>query len=305
MSNTILITGATGLIGTPLSYLLKRQGYDVVHLSRGEPSKNSPFRTYIWNVDTQEVDLAAFEGVRYIVHLAGAGIADKRWSSSRKKELIMSRVASTKLLAHGIQGSGCRPSLVVCANAIGYYGDTGSEWVTEQDAQGAGFMAGVCAAWQHAVEQEIGENLGIATSIIRVGIVLDSHGGALAKMLPSYKMHIGAYFGNGRQYMPWIHRDDICGIFAHIIQHELVGIYNGVAPNPITSREFTQAVGRGLKLGAIAVPIPAFVLRVALGEMADVLLLGSRVSADLIQRTGYRFLYPEATKAIRELTIQG
>ena len=296
---TVLIGGGSGLIGMHLSKMLQDKGYDVLHLSRQKKAA-ALFPTFQWDIDEQQIDETAVQKSDYVINLAGAGIADAKWTAARKRLIIHSRVASTRLLIHSFKQRSHPPKAFISASAIGYYGDRGAEWLGEEASAGSGFLAESCTAWEAAVAEAA--QLGWRTVIGRVGIVLSTQGGALPKMLLPLKMHLATYFGDGQQYYSWIHIDDLCRIFIKAIEDDqMSGIYNACGPAPIGNQDFIQTLAAAMNKTALPVPTPAFALRMAMGEMADVVLSSARVATDKIQMTGFQFQHPALEAALRDL----
>jgi len=272
---TILIAGGTGLIGQRLSQLLTDKGYIVIHLSRKERLA-AKFPAYKWDVVKGEIDMQAIEQADYIVNLAGAGIVDKRWSKSRKKLIIDSRVDSNRLLKKAFAEAKKKPEAYIAASAIGYYGKTDNDFVDEDSKPGNnGFLTESCILWENAIKEI--DDPDIRQVILRVGIVLSTKGGALDKILLSFKFGVGSYLGDGSQYYSWIHIDDICQMFIKGIEdNQMQGIYNGVGPDPVTNKELTIEIKEALGRPALIIPAPAAALRLAMGEMADMVLFSTR-----------------------------
>lgn len=299
---TILITGGTGLVGMFLSRHLRALGYRVIHLSR-RANAAAEFPAFAWDVDKQTIDNNAITQADFIIHLAGAGIADKRWTESRKAEIIRSRVGSTQLLARALRETGHRPQAFVAASATGFYGDSGTIICTEQTPTGADFLAQTCQAWENS-SQEI-RALGIRTPLVRIGIVLSTQGGALAKMLPSYAVRVGAYFGDGSQYYSWIHIEDLARIFEFLVANaDCDGIYNGVSPTPVSNYGLARAIADARGQKALLVPAPAFAMRAAMGEMAAVVLNSNRVLPQALQDCHFDFKYTELVPALQDLLMR-
>ncbi|NJB84526.1 hypothetical protein GGR26_000271 [Lewinella marina] len=294
----VLIGGGTGFVGMHLSRRLRRDGHEVRHLSRS-PDPDAEFPAYYWDVDIGAIDETAFRDVSYVINLAGAGIADARWTDERKRVIIRSRTESTRLLTATLSRLGITPALYLSASAIGYYGDRGEELITEDAPPGHGFLSESCLAWETAVEEV--SRLGIPTFINRTGIVLHPDEGALQKMLIPLNAWTSTYFGSGQQYYSWIHIEDIVGIYAYALEHRLTGIYNGCSPNPVRNRHFAAALGPALGKSALVLPAPEAALKLALGEMSHTVLDSARCSADRIQGAGYRFAYPELSQALEQL----
>ena len=295
---TVVIGGGTGFIGMHLSRRLQRAGYAVRHLSR-TPDPDAAFPAYRWDIKSQTIDPAALHGADYVMNLAGAGIADERWTDARKQTIIRSRTESTRLLARAIADLPDPPALYLSASAIGYYGDRGDAWLTESDPPGSGFLSESCVAWERSVDAV--RELGIPTFINRTGIVLHPDEGALQKMLLPLKVWTSPYFGDGQQYYSWIHIEDLVGIYAYALEHELTGVYNGCAPHPVRNKFFAEALGPALGKKTISLPAPEAALDVALGEMRHTVTDSARCSAEKIRAAGYRFSYPELSQALEQL----
>lgn len=295
----MLITGATGMIGRRLTEILLQKGCRVSHLGRKEGKGNVP--SFQWDPDRGAIDVRAFEGIDTIIHLAGAGIADKRWSASRKREILDSRVRSTQLLLESLRQQPHGVKSVVAASAIGYYGmGLDDQFYVEDSPHGNDFLARVTQRW----EEETGRfsMLGMRVVQIRIGIVLSLGGGALKEMMRPVTWGVGAPLGTGDQFVSWIHLDDLCGVFALAMKNSsMQGIYNAVAPNPVTNRDLTYAIGDVLQRKIWLPPVPSFILRGLLGEMADMVTLGSRVSCQRLLETGFSFEYPELKEALVDL----
>ncbi len=296
---TILIAGGAGLIGSRLSVLLREAGYDVIHFSR-RARPDAEFPTYQWDVAAGAYDEAAIQRADYVINLAGAGIADKRWTPTRKQLIIDSRVNSTRLLRKAFEQAGKAPQAYLSSAAIGIYGDRGDNWVDENDAPGKGFLSDSCQAWEAAISEVAAT--GWRTVALRIGLVLSTRGGALEKLLISFNVNTGAYFGNGRQWYSWIHIDDLCRMFIHALETPaLSGFYNAVAPEPVRNKPFTEAIARALDKPSLILPVPAFALRLGMGEMADAVLISTKVSAEKIQSAGFTFRFPKLDAALRDL----
>ncbi len=294
-----MITGASGLVGSRLTNLLLENGYEVVHLSR--KAKQGKVPAYAWDIPAGVLDQNAFNGVGAVIHLAGAGVADQRWTAKRKREILDSRVKSTQLLIHHLKTRAHHVSTFVSASAIGVYGfGLSNEVFTEESKPGKDFLAQVVTAWER--EAQSAQALGIRTVILRIGIVLSKDGGALKEMTKPIGFGVGAPLGTGRQLMSWIHIDDLCRMFLLALEHEaIVGIYNATGVQPVSNKEFTQAVARVLKKPLFLPAVPAFVLKLALGEMADMILNGSYVSSEKIQRAGFTFHFTDLHSALLDL----
>ena len=296
---TILITGGTGLLGSRISDLLSEKGYKVQHLSRRE-NLNTKYPAYKWDLLAQTLDKRALEGVYGIIHLAGAGIADARWSPKRKQAILDSRVISTKLLATSLAEQTEQPVVFVACSAIGFYGNQGDQELVETTAAGHDFMSEICVRWEQ--EAESIRVQGIRTPTIRVGVVLSTQGGALQKINMSYGFRVGAYFSNGQQYMSWIHLDDISNIFIRALEDDnMKGVYNGTAPEPTTNKILSKALSKAHDQSTLIMPVPAFALRATLGEMADVVLNSTRAVPQALLEANYLFQFPNLVGALEDL----
>jgi uncharacterized protein (TIGR01777 family) len=253
-----------------------------------------------WDPSTNTLDAAALEGFDAVVHLAGESIAAGRWTAAQKKRILDSRVQGTRLLANTLAQLQRRPSVMVSASAVGFYGDCGDRILREDSPPGNDFLATVCREWEASTEAAT--KAGIRVVHLRSGVVLAKEGGALAKMLLPFKMGVGGRIGSGRQYMSWIDLEDEVGVILHCLSHEsLRGPVNSVGPSPVTNAEFTKALGRALSRPTIF-PLPAFMARVILGEMADALLLSSqRVEPTKIEAAGFRFQHTNLDQTLRRI----
>lgn len=298
-SKNILITGASGLIGQQLTDLLQSRGYSVSHLGRKKTSGN--IVSYVWNIDQQQIDQEALQSNSIIIHLAGAGVAEKPWTSKRKQEILESRTLSTRLLFDSLKKGNHSVTTVICASAIGYYGFHDEPLpLHENDKPGNDFLADVVKQWEQ--EADAISSLGIRLVKIRIGVVLSEKAGALKEMLKPVKYFAGAPLGSGNQYISWIHINDLCAIFLKAAEdNSLQGPYNAVAPHPVTNRILTQHIAKTLNRPLWLPPIPAFVLKTLLGEMADLVLRGSNISADKILQTGFSFTFPQVEQAVQDL----
>jgi uncharacterized protein (TIGR01777 family) len=300
MEKNILITGGTGLIGTRLAEKLKEKGYTVSFLSR--QSSEGKIKKYRWDLKTKFVDEAALKTADCIIHLAGAGVFDKRWSAKYRKEIIDSRIDSTALLYEKLSSAPNTLKSFISASAIGIYGyDTGSEWQTENTPAGEGFLAEVTKNWEASVLPI--QNLGIRTAIIRLGIVLSDKGGSLRELLKPINYFIGSPMGEGNQYISWIHIDDLCALFIYALENEtLTGVYNAVAPEPVTNEILTKEIALQVKKPLWLPNLPVFVLKLILGaEKSMILLGGNRVSSKKITDAGFKFNYTTLKPALENL----
>lgn len=299
MSKNILITGASGSVGKRLTQLLLNKGYRVSTLSRN-PGKNPMAKTFLWDVNQGIIDPNCIEGIGTVIHLAGAGIAEKRWTDARKKELIDSRTKSISLIYDLLKDREHQVTSVISASAIGYYSDCGDELMTEDSSPNTDFMAHCCVEWENAVDE--GNKLGLRIVKFRTGVVLDKDGGVLPQLAKPIKLYVGSPIGNGQQWIPWIHWQDVVDMYMHSIEDiTFKGTYNMVAPNPVTNAQLIQAVAKQLHKPLWAPNVPAFILKLMLGEMSTLVLGSTKVSAQKIQDAGFRFKFTEVSSALKEI----
>jgi hypothetical protein len=294
----VAVTGATGRIGTRLVAALRGRGDEVTVLSRDPDRARSALgvEAHAWRPESEPAPAAALAGRDGVLHLAGEDVA-QRWSAEAKRRVLDSRELGTRNLVEGLLAAEPRPGVLVSASAVGFYGPRGDEPVAEDAAPGDDFLAAVCAAWEREAGQA--EQLGVRVVRVRTGVVLDRGGGALAKMLPFFRLGIGGPVAGGRQYMPWIHVDDLVGVYlAALDGGEWSGPVNATAPEPATNAEFSKALGRALHRPAIA-PVPALAIRALYGEMAGIVVTGQRAVPQRTQALGYRFAHPELDEALR------
>jgi uncharacterized protein len=293
----ILISGSHGLVGTAFIKALEPEGHEVFRLVRHAPGSKSEIE---WSPDRYSIALARLEGFDAVVHLAGESIAEGRWTEEKKKKIRDSRVKGTRLLSDALANLSSPPKTLISASAIGYYGNRGDEILTEESAPGDDFLGNVCIEWEQATA--LAAEKGIRVVNTRFGIILAANGGALAKMLPPFRMGIGGKIGSGKQWMSWIALDDVIGGIKFALTNEaLRGPVNFVAPNPVRNSEFTKALGKALSRPTLF-PIPAFGVRLAFGEMADALLLSSqRVEPRKLETSNYQFQYPNLDSALRHV----
>lgn len=295
----VLITGATGLIGTHLTPLLQERGYEVVHLGR-KPSTRAGVRTYKWDPLENEIDEEVLaENVDHVIHLAGASIAGGRWTPEYKQVLEESRIQGAALLYSAFARHTYFPGTFITASGINYYGtDTTDTIHTEDEPPAQDFLGRLCRRWEHAADR-FSEHARVVK--LRTGVVLDRNEGALAKMAAPVQFFVGAPLGSGHQYVPWIHIDDICRLYVKALEDERMhGAYNAVAPEHVTNRDLTRAIGRALTRPVFLPPVPAFLLTLALGEKAGVVLEGSRASCEKIKEAGFEFRYEQLDAALQK-----
>lgn len=298
----IAITGSSGLVGSALIPFLITKGHQIVRLVRKPLSTAGTDGTtsLLWNPDKDELDSNALEGIDAIVNLAGEGIADKRWTNDRKKQILNSRVKGTTLLANTLASMKQLPRIFFSASAVGYYPSSGDTSLTESSPAGIGFLSEVCKAWEAATQPA--KEAGIRTVHGRIGVVLSANGGALAAQLPMFLWGIAGRIGPGTQYTPWIGVDDLVGAVHFCLMNESIdGPVNMTAPGIVTNQEFTRILGDVLYRPTI-LPAPAWILRLVLGEMADGLLLASlKVVPERLMQAGFSFRYPQLEPALRHL----
>src|SRR5690606_36851803 len=285
----VLITGATGLVGSNLTKLFRKKEIEVNYLttSKEKIKKINGYHGYFWDPEAGELDPSSLENVDAVIHLAGASIAN-RWTDSYKKEIIDSRVKSAKLLYESLHNNPNQVKRFISASGIGVYPDSLLKLHTEEsEAIDDSFVGEVVERWETAAMEFI--DLGINVSIIRLGMILAKEGGALPKLKEPTAFNAGAPLGSGKQWQSWIHIDDIAGIFSFVLENELDGIYNAVAPNPVTNKELVECIAKNMDRSLWLPRIPAFALKLALGEMSKVVLSSQLVSAEKIQNAGYDF----------------
>jgi hypothetical protein len=292
----VAVTGSSGLIGGALVPFLRASGHDVLRLVRRETRALDEAR---WEPETGAVFGAALEGVDAVVHLAGENIAAGRWTAAKKARLRSSRVGPTRRLAETLAGLPLRPQLLVSASALGYYGHRGDAWVSEDDPPADDFLARLSVEWERATEPAAAA--GIRVAHLRTGIVLSPAGGALAKMLLPFRLGLGGVVGPGTQYVSWIAIDDHVGAIGHLLaRSDVAGPLNLAAPQPVTNAELAKTLGRVLHRPTI-LPVPAFALRLLLGEMAEEVLGSTRLRPQRLLASGYSFRFPELEGALRHV----
>lgn len=301
MNQTVLITGGTGSIGRRLTQLLQQEGYQVSLLSRSQKSIPN-VRVYQWDIKKGHIDPQAIATADHIIHLAGEGIADERWTDQRKDDILTSRTQSTDLLTQALAKNPHHVKSFVGASAIGYYGgNTDDRPLTETSQGGSDFLAQIVRAWERAEEQVA--ILGIRTVKLRIGVVLMSDGGALPKLVQPVRLGAGAPIGSGQQYISWIHLDDLCRLFIRALSDESwQGVYNAVAPTPVTNETLTRAIAQVLHRPMLLPNIPAFAIKLLYGEMAIVVTGGNYVlNKRITEETNFAYQYTDLTKALENL----
>lgn len=296
---TVLISGGTGLVGKHLTKSLKEKGYRVAILSRDKTDPD--FLTYTWDVEKKEIEQAAIESADYIIHLAGANIGEKAWTTERKKLIIDSRIKTAELIFEKTKEIKNNIKAFISASAVGYYGAVTSDKIFhEQDPPAGDFLGETCKLWEQATDKF--NNLGIRTVKIRTGLVLSQNGGALEKMVIPAKLGFGSAIGSGKQYMPWIHISDLCNIYIKAIEDlKMTGAYNAAAPEHLSNKDFNKTLASVLHKPFWFPAVPAFVMKILFGKMSVILLKGSRVSSEKIMKAGYHFSFPGLRAALSDL----
>lgn len=299
---TICITGGTGLIGKALTQYLTAKGHAIIVLSRTQKNSTNPLISYRqWNVEKGMIDETAIAAADYIIHLAGAGVADKRWSKKRKEEIKQSRIQSSALLVHALSRIPNKVQAVVSASGIGWYGADKGKIFTETDPHYNDFLGSTCLAWENSIEPVT--QLGIRLVKLRTGVVLSNDGGALAEFKKPVRFGLATILGSGKQMVSWIHILDIVRMYEYAIENkQLNGVFNAATHHPVTNKELTVAIAKKMKGNAfITIPVPSFALQLVLGEMSIEVLKSTTVSADKIRNSGFSFLYPTIDAAMNEL----
>lgn len=305
---TVLITGGTGMIGKRLTELLVEKGYKVIVLTR-HPSSVSyhlPSVSYAqWNIEKQTIDVDAIQNADHIIHLAGAGVADKRWSIKRKKEIVDSRVNSSALIVKAVKEIPNKIKAVISTSAIGWYGADTNESLqngfNEEAKADDAFLGSTCKTWEESINPVLQMNKRLVK--LRVGIVLSNAGGALAEFRKPIQMGVAAILGNGKQIISWVHVDDLCNMFIYAMEHdEMKGVYNAVAPDTVSNKILTITLAKMMK-GRFFIPVyvPSFLLKIILGEMSIEVLKSATVDSNKIKKAGYAFLYPTIISALKNL----
>jgi len=304
---TVLITGGTGLIGKAMSKLLLEKGHDVIILTRNSEKQQSKIETRIsyatWDIEKQAIDINAIQKADYIIHLAGAGVADKRWTDKRKKEILDSRTKSSALIIKALKENDNKVKAIVSASGIGWYGpDPAPSGSFKEDAPAHGdFLGQTCRLWEQSIHPVTA--MGKRLVILRTGIVLSKDGGALAEFKKPIRFGVAGILGDGKQIVSWIHIDDICRLYLNAIENEnFSGVYNAVAPHSISNKNLTIQLAKAMNGKMfIPMPVPSFVLKIMLGEMSIEVLKSATVSAEKIMKAGFVFKYPSLETALPSL----
>ncbi len=300
MVTKILITGGSGLIGTRLTALLTDEGYSVGILSRSPKKIPAPALGYKWDINTGYVDPKAFENTTAIIHLAGADVAGKRWTPAYKQEIISSRTSSAQVIHDWLSKNQHSVNTFLSPSGVNYYPQNTGKRLTETDGAGADFLAEVTQAWEEGAEKI--SNLGLRTVIFRVGIVLSNKGGALVELARPVRLGAAAPLGSGKQMISWIHIDDLCHMFIFALKNNsLKGVFNAVAPHPVTNKAFVHSIAATLKKPIFLPAVPAFALKMVLGERAAIILEGANVASEKIKEAGFSFEYPKLDAALQSL----
>ncbi|WP_290696758.1 TIGR01777 family oxidoreductase [Lacinutrix sp.] len=297
----VLITGATGLIGNEIVKNCHAKGIAVNYLttSKSKIKNDSNYQGFYWNPSDAEIDVNCIKDVDAIIHLVGASIS-KRWTKAHKQSIIDSRLETTALLHETVKNNPNNIKQIISASAIGYYPDSLTNYYTEAEEKiSTSFLGRVVQEWEQVVDTF--KTLNITVSKVRIGIVFSKKGGAYPELSKPIKLGAGAAMGTGKQWMSWIHLEDLANVFLHVLEHKLEGVYNGVAPNPATNQTITKVIAKQLKKTLILPNIPKFVLKLILGEMHIILFESQRVSSKKIEQTGFEFKYVNLDKALVEL----
>ncbi|MFQ5559421.1 MAG: TIGR01777 family oxidoreductase [Nitrospinota bacterium] len=296
----VLITGGSGMIGSRLTEILEGKGYRVAHLSRRRSVKRE--NTFYWDISAGKVDEEALKGTACIVHLAGENIGSSRWTKNRKRQILESRVLGLELLEKKITETGAHIKALISASAVGIYKKNCDAPFSEEAEPENDFLGSTCQQWEGAADRFA--KLGVRVVKIRTGVVLSNKGGALPKMAAPVRFFIGAPVGKGTQSIPWIHIDDICGIYVKAIEEGLLsGVFNAVSPHPVTNGELTSVLGRVLKRPLFAPNVPGFVIKFLFGELSCLVLDSQRVSSEKIVKAGYQFKYPYIDGALDNIFV--
>ncbi|RAJ33310.1 TIGR01777 family oxidoreductase [Pedobacter cryoconitis] len=299
MNQHILLTGATGMLGKDLIQTLLKRGNKVSILSR-KPHQIDQVKVFLWDVEKQKIDAACLEGVDSIIHLAGENISKGKWTEQRKKEIIDSRVLSTQLLFKTIATNPNQIKNFISAAAIGYYGNRADEILTEESKPGHNFLADCCIQWEKAIDQ--GQQLKLRIVKIRTGVVLAKNDGALKAMATPIKLFAGAPLGSGKQWVPWIHYQDMTRIYLHALDNELLtGAYNATAPVPVTNKQMTKAIAKQLHRPVWPFSVPEKILQLILGEMSSLVLNSTHTTAHKIESSGFIFKYTQLEQALSDI----
>ena len=302
MIKTILISGGTGFLGKGLVNLLLNKEYNINLLVRHEPDgiKNPNLRTFKWDVYNGEIDQDCIHNVDTIIHLAGEEIAAKRWTEERKHQIVVSRTKSIRMIYDLMRKTKNQVNHVISASAVGYYGDRGNEFLTEESLPSKDFLAETCIAWEEAVDE--GHKLGLRIVKLRSGIILAKNGGVLSQMDKPIRFGMGVIPGSGNQWVSWIHYVDALNVYDFILENEnLKGVFNLVAPRPVTLEVMTRSIASAMNKSPLFIHTPAFAMKIAIGEMSIMALESTKVSPEKLTNSGYTFKYPSMEEALAEI----
>ncbi|TLV00269.1 TIGR01777 family oxidoreductase [Dyadobacter luticola] len=299
MGKKVLITGGTGVIGKHLTKILLEKGYEVAYLSRQKKSIPS-VQVFEWDIQKGYLEEGALDNLHFLIHLAGEGVAEGKWTEKQKKLILSSRVDTITFLTNQLKVKGIKPAAFVSASGSSYYGeDTGDVKHTESSPPGNDFLSYVTVEWEKAADQ-IAE-MGVRTVKLRTGVVLDKEGGALPRMAAPARLGFGAPLGSGNQWIPWIHMEDICSMYVAALEDESwTGAYNAVAPNPVTNEELTKQICKALGKPQWLPNVPAFALKLVFGEMANVVIGSSYLINERISKTSFKYTFPNIEAAVRK-----
>ncbi len=294
-----LITGGSGLVGNEITKILLASNNEVNWLTNSNKNKEK-VHSFKWNIDKNEIDLQCFKNVETIFHLAGAGVADKKWTPERKKELIDSRIISTKLLYESVKNLAVKPKVIVAASAIGIYQNDGDKLLDEESEKGNDFLATLTKDWEKEVDEF--EKIGVRVVKLRIGIVLSDNGGYLKKVAAPAKFGLASALGNGNMITSWIHITDLANLFIYAANNEnMKGEFNAVAPNPITNFEITKQIAKALNKPFFMPNVPSFILKIMFGEMAAVILMSQNISSSKIEQAGFKFEFEDIKNALKNI----
>lgn len=299
---TVLITGGSGMLGTYLTSILQQNNYRVHWLSRKKvEASHHQLKVFQWNVEKQFIDISAFENVEYVIHLAGAGIADKHWTEEYKKIIIQSRVDAAKLLIKYIIENALPIKKFIGASAVGIYGmKIDEQEYTEESPYGNDFLADVCKQWEHSYSPLIHQNYSYA--VLRIGLILSHTGGLYKRLVPIFKWGLGSALGSGKQYMPWIHIEDLCRMLVYLIEHsEIVGTFNATSGEYITNYNFSKKLAQSLNAPFLLPNIPEFILHIMFGDQYKMLTTGLKISNQKIKQKGFQFKFQKLEDALDDL----
>ncbi|KAB2814788.1 TIGR01777 family oxidoreductase [Phaeocystidibacter luteus] len=295
----VLISGGSGLVGKTLTELLKKQGVEVHWLSTRKGASAEGVTVHFWNPKSLEIEKGALQGIDTIFHLAGANVA-QRWTEKNKRDIMDSRVMGTQTLYKAIAESDQKPSRFISASAVGYYPSDYEKFYTEDASPATDFLGSVVTEWEREVDRI--SSLGSRVVKLRIGIVLDKSGGALGQMIPAFKFGVGSPLGSGKQWMPWIHMEDLARMFIHAAKtDEMTGAYNAAAENQVRNREFGRCLAVAMRKPYFFPAVPAFALKLLLGQMAQIALMSTHISVDRMKEAGFEWKHPELIAALKDV----